>query len=352
MMKVKLKYLILILAIIFRYFQFYNLVSNNSLLCYLFVFAIVLLSLFEIFYIKFNRKLFTTFISILFVSFVIFLSNTDDNLFIYSLIALFFIDTDNKDMIKCFFITSLCMYIFTIVLNQFGIIASNDALRSSDLNSTVRYSLGFGHVNSVFLYYLPIAYSFYYLFSDKKYTKIIILLSTIVLFLLSNCRTGFVFSILFILVSFINPEKISMFLRKYSKYLFFTLTIVSIVCAVIFGTTKSNIFNQLLSGRLYNAFYYIEKGYMFSLFGSGVKLTLPLDNFYINLLVTRGIIIYFFYLFLYQKGTSLVKDYKLIIIICFFLLYGMSEASTVCNFALIILIKEIFLDARKSENYG
>ncbi len=345
-------YIILILSILFRYFQFYNIVDNNTLLCYAFVLVIFFLSFIKILNLRFNKKMFVTALIILSISFTIFFLNTDDNLFIYGLIALAFIDIDNKKLIKVFFITSLTMYITTITLNQLGIISSNDILRDGDVLSSIRYSLGFGHVNSVFLYYLPIAYSGFYLFHEHKIYKWLVLAAAIILFILSNCRTGLVFSLVFFFLMIIKDKKIIDYLAKILKYLFPILTVASIVAVLLWGSSKNNSLNLLLSNRLSNAFFYIKNGYLFSFFGNNIANKMALDNLYINLLVTLGIFSYFLYWFLYQKGASLIKDKKLVIITLLYLLYGLSEANTTGNFMLIIFIKEILLNAKNEDFYG
>ncbi len=336
-MIIKNRYLILILTLVFRYVQFYNLTSNNSLLCYIFVIAIFGLSLLEILSLKFNKRDFIKIILVLCLTLICFLLNTDSNLFLYALVAIAFINHKNDDLIKCFFITSITMYVTTIILNQFGIISSNNATRTAEIDSKIRYSLGFGHVNSVFLYFLPILYSGYYLFSKNKTYILISFISSLILFIFSNCRTGFIFSILFIVV--ISSDKIKKFLKINIKYFFIMITFLTFILSLKFS---NGILNDFLSGRLSYAHNYIVSGNLFNMFSSKYLLDDPLDIFYINVFITEGIPMFLFYLYLYSFVIKKIKDEKLLIIACFFMFYGLSEASTIGNFILIILLKELF----------
>jgi len=275
--------------------------------------------------------------------FIVFYS--EQNFLITYLLALISLKKDNKEFIKSFFISSLICYILTLTLNFVGILPDYNMIRIVNNSYNQRLSLGFSHPNNVFLFWLPIVLSGYYLFYNNKLYYFVTIITSFILYKLSYCRTGFYEVIIFLCLSFLYRKLKLKTLKKSTSILFILLTILSIFLAYKFGYSYSNNISEALSGRPYYWNYYLKSGKMFTLFGNNRVEGMHIDNFYIYMLVQLGIIGYLIYFLIYYLSVKNLKnDYRYLVIIIMFFVYGLFEANVIIGsiqFMFVLQLKSL-----------
>ena len=312
-------------------------ITMNSLINKLFLIFIIILSLPYILKLRFNKESFIKIVLFFLLATYLFLINNDDNIFLFSLLGLLLIDNDNKDIIKTIFISLTIGFVFTLILGKVGILYNNKLIRSTDGVLQNRYSLGFSNPNAVFAYFIPIIISGAYLYKNNILFILIFLISAIILYYYTKCRTGFYIIIIILIFSLLKLR-----IGKKGNIFFPVFSILSILLAILFGKTHYNIINQALSYRPWFSYQFLSKG--FSAWGKGIPEDLIIDNFYLRILAFYSIIGFLVYYYIYYKGSLKCKnDYLLIHSLFFFLLYNVFEAMTIGNFVLIIFLKEIFI---------
>ena len=345
-----LEKLIIFLAILFKYLITYG-VSTNLL--YVFLAIIIILVFVDLF----NKKIYkdeirnVIILGIITCYFIIFYS--EQNFLISFLLALVCLRRKDEDFVRTFFYSSIICFTLTLLLNSVGILEQNNMIRILDGENDLRYSLGFTHPNEVFLFFLPIVLSGFYLFSDKKLFYILVFGISTVLYNLTYCRTGFYIVMLFLF--FVLIKKI--FTKKSVKkiILIFTviLTILSIIIAIKFGSDINNNITKILSGRPYYWNYYINNGTIFTLFGHNKVEGIYLDNFYMYMLVEIGFIGYIIYIYIYYISLKKLNfDYRCLIIITIFLLYGLFEANVIIGSIQFLFALQLKSLIKKEEKIG
>ena len=255
----------------------------------------------------------------------------------------------DKKFVKYFFISSIILFILTILMSVMGILPENNSIRRVDGETLVRANLGFTGMNTVFLCFLPIVLSFFILY-EKKFEKkkllviIITFLISYVLYKATLCRTGFYCSLIMLLLFFfvdnIHNSKIISVLVKYS---YIILLIISIGIAIIYGSTYENSFNMILTGRPYYWNYYISN-YQLPLTGIDILNTMPLDNAYLTYLYDYGIIcfILFAYItFISQKSIS--KNKYILLAFLVFAIYGIFENNFIYHYNFMLTLQMIYI---------
>lgn len=345
------KIIVMLIAVCFRYFALYY---NSAILNYGLIFVLFLLVLFNILNKKFESKQFQRITILILISAIIFFINNEDNLFIYVVASLAFVDESYDKIIKYFLIFSILSFVITIISGQLGIVETVTAGRFIDNETVYRNSLGFGNVNTPFIYFMGIVFGLYYFFRKKPWKLFLIYIITTIIavwmFNETDCRTGMYIYVLFIFISLIYNEKINKKIKPIIPHLFLIFTIFSVLLAVFFGSTVHNDVNELLSNRPYFSNYYLENHLYFNLFGHDVVGIYVLDNFYLSLLVKTGIISYLVYFYLFYKGGKVVAhDYRLVLIIIFTLMYGILECNLYGNFIYIILLNSVINEGEENE---
>lgn len=337
------RFIIIVIAIAFRYVALFY---SSTYLNYALIIVLFLLTILNIFKVNFPKNKFFVMIWLLLFSVVIFIVYKEDNLFIYYVTALAFLnDTDSK-VIEKFLIISIFFFVLIIISGKIGIIDIVEGRRYIDGKTVYRNSLGFGNINTPFIYYMGIVFGIYYFLHNNKFklllAYIITTLIALYMFIETDCRTGFYMYLLFIISSFFYNKKINDKVKSVVPYVFILFTIFSLFLAIICGTTINNPINVLLSNRPYFSYYYIKNNLLFSLLGTGTVTHYVLDNYYLSLLVKSGIVGYLTYLYIFTKGSNYLKDnYCYVLIILFTLIYGISECSLYGNFIFIILLKNM-----------
>lgn len=345
---------IILILIFYKYLGFYNLTEKKNI----YIIVLIVMGLMTIYLIKLKMKkkeLVTIVLIFIACAYSTYISGAID--FIISfLLALIFYKRDEKNFIKYFFISSICCYILTIVLYNLGVLNNNSIKRITEEGTVVRNSLGFAHVNGVFKHLISIILAGYLLIDDKylkRYSIVVFVISTI-LYTYSASRTGYLCTILFLIIAnFFNITKFKI-VRKYSKYTFLILTILTILIALKFGVYEDDMVNELLSNRPYIWNYYIRTGKLLSMFGTEIQGSFfVIDNVYLTYLVAYGIITYIIYFILNFISYSIIKENrKVLLVFIIFAIYGIFEtlSSYYTNFALVLQLIYIMRYDFKEKN--
>lgn len=335
--------IILIIAVAFRYVALFY---SNTYLNYLLIIVLFSLTILNILKVKLPKDKFFIMIVLLLLSVIIFIVYKEDNLFIYYVAALAFMnDTDDK-VIRKFLVISIFCFILVLVAGKVGIVKVMEGNRYLDGEIISRNSLGFGNINTPFIYYMGIMFGIYYLFANNKFKLLLLYIPTtliaVYLFKETVCRTGFYMYLLFIISSLLYNKKINNKISNLVPHMFLIFTIFSFLLAIIWGTTIDNPINNLLSNRPYFSYFYIKNNMIFSLLGTDVVSYYVLDNYYLSLLVKSGVVGYFSYLYIFEKGGNYIKnDYRYSLIFILTLIYGISECGLYGNFIFLIFLKNI-----------
>jgi len=334
-----LKKIIIFLIVSFKLLLYIinNTISNNSLLIVMYILLVIALSLPFILKIKFTKESFIKIMLILLITFIMFFLYKEDNIFLYSILGIILIDEDNKDIIKVIFLSLSTMFSITLLLGFIGILPNTDVIRNVDGVIQTRYSLGFSNANAAFSYFIPIVLSGIYLYKNNKPFNIIMLLISLFIYHYTKCRTGFYLVILALTFNMINLKTGI----KKGNTIFMIFFITSVLLALLFGRTKYNFVNELLSYRPWYSYQFLKEG--ISIWGMGIPKNIILDNLYLRLLANYSIFGVVIYYYIYNRGSKLcIKDNMLIFAFFFFLLYNVFESMTIGNFVIIIFLKEIF----------
>ncbi|MTO79365.1 hypothetical protein GMC59_13145 [Turicibacter sanguinis] len=272
-----------------------------------------------------------------FVVFFTFLTGSIDLAIPFLMILYFYNKNINKILFYLFISASIC-FSFTILFSKIGIISSSEMLRKTEGDIIVRSSLGFEHVNHVFTHWFSIILLYYYLFGIRIKSFVFFIVTSYYFFIETDCRTGFYCTVLFLIIQFFISEKIIKKIKK-SSYLFFPLMFfISIFFAIQFGNINNPV-DVLVSGRFSIWNYCINNMNIFSLFGNQIPIVISIDNFYMNMLFSYGVIVFLNYMFIHSYTMPKITDYKHFTVIIFFMFYCLFEANYLyyVNFSFIII---------------
>lgn len=343
--------IIVFLCILFKYLIVYN---TSSSILYLLLAIICVLAVIDIFYLKLKKETFFKILLFFGISCYFLIISFDANFLISFVLSLILIKKKEKDYIKTFMISSIILFIFTVSLNIFGILESTNIIRYKYGEKIIRYSLGFEHPNSVFLFFLPIALCGYYLYGNKKTYYFFLTLFSLILYFLSDSRTGIICMLLIILFDKILNKKVleNKAFKFFCNNSILIFSLITIIISCIFGDDLTNKVSSLFSGRPYYLNYYVTNGQIFSLVGAELHPKYIVDNFYIYVLARLGLIGFSVYYFTYKLGMKKLGYSKvyavLLIITC---IYGILETNMIIgsiNFLFPILIRNI-IDDRKDK---
>lgn len=305
---------------------------------------------------KYKRKDFNKMILLFIIISLLYIITKNTNLLFLVIISMIYYNGDKKELAKYFFIALTINFISVIGLNFLNVIPSHNLSR----NGQIRYSLGFIHPNSVFLYYFFICCSLFYISNNNK-IKLITFPIALILYKYSLCRTGIVCYTILLLLTFIKLDKINWKKLIVTGYLFFT--IFTIISTFLYSKNQFQILNAIFSDRLYNYNYYINNGLLFKPFGmlnDSLSDLYTIDNLYLIIFYNYGFIgfiILSFGLFKSLKNiaTDTIFDQNTFFKIVFScLIYGVCESNIILtniNFTLPILTLYLlnFREVKKSE---
>ncbi len=334
-------FLMVFLTVSYDYLRMYGM--NNKIYLTVCLAAFIILCFMKLMKNKFQKNEFFKFLLLVIFSVVTVFGVGEVN-FIYSIfLAVMFYKEDLKSFFKHFLNSSVVCYLMTFILYFFNVLSNNVTIRTVGESIQYRNSFGFDHPNSVFLYFLPIVICSYVLLkkNTKFYTFIIFIISTI-LYHYTDCRTGYFCILIFLFLINIKSNFNGKLFRTLLKYSFIILTLSSVFICKKYGSNGSNLINNLLSLRPFYLNRYMNLYPIINLFGGYFNSKMPLDNFYIYLLLEKGIIIYLIYAYLSVKYLSnKMLSKKMVIINLIFMIYCIFESYTVLPAINLFLVLEL-----------
>ena len=210
----------------------------------------------------------------------------------------------------------------------------------------VRYSLGFGHPNSLHLaLFILISLYLYCKYEKIKFIEYIFLLAlNLFIYKYSGSRTGFILSILLIVLTLLSEnKKIKSILLKLPIPLLLSIVIFSFSTALLYNKIGLiNKLNDILNGRIAYSNYYLTH-YGLSLFGKNIlnDKNALFDNGYIFLYIQYGIIGVLLILYILLAVCKKIKrdnDIKKNVLVIVYVIYGFTESFTPNIFMNIILL--------------
>lgn len=241
----------------------------------------------------------------------------------------------------------LATFIIVVLSSLFGIIPNESVEMWRNGAFETRYSLGFGHPNTLQLsLFILLALHIYVKYDKLKFIDYVLMFaSNLFIYHYSISRTGFIAINLLIILCFISKLNINIIKKTIinsPKYVYIALLIFSFVSGMLYG--KYEIFNKLnsiLTGRLAYSNYYLSN-YGFTLFGNNLATDTNaiFDNGYIYMYIQFGILGFILLTWFFFKIFNNVKNKKDIrksILILLFLIYIFTESITPNIFMNIIL---------------
>lgn len=259
-------------------------------------------------------------------------------LYVCSLFLAYLFYKDKKTMYKWLFIISIfCLFSFVIGA-MLRIIPDNPMLRHDDVwvdVTHVRHTFGFNHPNHILKYIMTSVIFGYMYMGDKKLPtfifSVIMLIVTLWLGWLTNCRTGMLVISATLLIMNL-PFLVTWFKAKRLMFAFILVSFIMIAFKDI------EWINEELSGRpyLFNLFFeafpeYILMGkyYVMTLikdFSVESYVSLPLDNDFLMTIFDGGLIALLVISYLFYIAFEDNKDKKVIVVLIGIFTYALTEA--------------------------
>lgn len=248
-----------------------------------------------------------------------------------------------KGMLKIRLVT----FISLVGLSLSGFI-NNNAIEMWRINGYVtRYSLGFGHPNTLHLsLFILISLYIYTYYNKIKLKNIIILtLANIFIGIYSKSLTGIIAVTILLLITYIsklNFKIVKRLILSIPKYIYIFLLLFSFATALLYPKLPIiSDLNLILNGRIAYSAYYLNR-YGFSLLGNNIILDTNaiFDNGYLYLYTQFGIVGLIFISYLLFKIFSNVKknnDVRKSILLTTYLIYIFTESFSPNIFMNIIL---------------
>lgn len=252
------------------------------------------------------------------------------------------IDKIFKGMLNIRFVT----FIIMVILALCNIIDNKTISMWRNGGLDVRYSLGFGHPNSLHLaFFILVSLYLYCRYEKIKPIEYIIWFGlNIFIYSYSGSRTGFILSILLLLLSLISKnKKIENILLKTPIPLLFSILLFSFGTAIMYNKIEFlDKLNSIFNGRFAYSNYYITH-YGFSLFGENIlsDKNALFDNGYIFLYIQYGLLgalMVLYFMLSVCKQIKCNKDIRKTIIVIVYIIYSFAESITPNIFMNIILL--------------
>ncbi len=331
------EFIIIFLALLFKYMVMWDFIDKSAS-AYILVIAVIY-SIIIIFNNKIYKCQLKRFVMLGLCSVWIYYTSGAIDFIISFLFAISFCNIKDGDYkyIRYFAISSIILFVTTLFLNYVGVLKQAYSQRIINGEYVIRNNLGFAHVNSVFLYFIPIVLALKLTNSkaSDKLFKIAVLVCSVIIYYYTKCRTGMLVIVLIYIIDMLKVYFKNSKVKFVIKYEFIIFTIMSIVMALYFTNTFINV---LLSNR---PFYWSKAMEVigFSVLGRDPIKTIPLDNMYITYLINYGYISYFIYAVIYVKiGKKICNNNLLIIVFTIFNIYGLFENAFVyCNNFTLVL---------------
>lgn len=332
------RFLVVLFVVLFKYIKLEQ--TINDIYTYVLLFILLAMTFIYLVVNNINKVNIKWFSYILFMSLYLGVLYRDVNILLPFIVSLLFL-TDNNPVYKIvkYYLISLSIAFFgTVLCGYLGILESAKLSRVVGNIYIQRNSLGFSHPNTAFLYFFYIILGYYYISKNTKLFFIVTIISSFIVYKMTLCRTGFICIIIFLLSVLILSKLKKM---RIIRYLFPILFIFTLILAYKFGDYNSFL-NQLSSNRLYLWKYYISNHLVFNISGNKLVPSYIIDNLYLNIILSFGIVGLILYVIMYYfSGRNVEKNIKLSIIFNIVLIYGIFETHTInsgINFLITIQI--------------
>lgn len=248
-------------------------------------------------------------------------------------------DEDIKEILKFEFLVLLTCFLTHLVLVFFSVIPDSVYIKKSNFGITyISHTLGYGHGNVFYCFYFNLVSLFLYTYKDKltKFIMFLILCFSLIFYLLTYSRTGFICVIVELIIYYLIIYKKSFIYNamnlKIVKILFrnfkFILYVLIYFCSTsLYHTAFSNMLNKIITNRIDVSHYYIST-FGISIFPQLVPLTVAYDCLYSFCLSSFGLLFVLITCIMYYKLIKKLyaeKKYLEILIIAVFLFYSFSE---------------------------
>lgn len=293
-----------------------------------------------------NKKSLISLIIIFIFNIISYMYSKDIIIFQMFLLIATYRDNNFENFVKKDFVIKLVISIFVMGLYFLGL---TENIKLYEDNGIIRYSLGFGHPNTLGFLAMILGLELLYICRNKNKNIALIFCFFIIVFIdkIPYSRTSSVILALSIFLVFINDFSKNKILKfKVSKKIicssFIILLFIALFLVYLYEKQGDlgNILNEMFSGRLEWAQKYLTY-YQINLFGNYVyipnELTLLngqyylcVDNAYIYILLSFGITTIFLFTILYNKLFKKLynkEEYMLIIIILVLLTSGLMETN-------------------------
>lgn len=260
---------------------------------------------------------------------------------------------EQKGIVKCYFVAHLCIMLLTGFLSFIGVISANTMYRGI----IIRNSYGFYHPNTFAMEISILLFCYFYLRWEKIRAADYMLWSAILIWSYVNAdsRTGFVLSVVFLLLTLAFKNKKTAASIKILYYVNNITLIVTVFVSLYFAIYFKNdngwmsMLDLFLSYRL-SIMTRVYSVYGISLFGQSIA-NAGVDNSFLTLIVFNGVIIFALFIILlvlciriFYKNQDMIASIIMIPII----LYGFCENNlwrVDYNFLLVLAVNYYLLSA-------
>lgn len=315
---------------------------------------------------KVTRKQMTNLILITIFLVIIYISSGLQFLYLITNIVTIYVikDIPIKKVVQPMLVARSLMFMLLILGLCLGYIENNYMYR---INSDIkRYCLGFVHPNTAYWNYFSLIAMYIYYQYDKFGIKstIIILISSCMMYALTDSRTGFLCTILYLVFILIakNMKRLreNAIIKKISIYSFPIFALFSIIPSYLYSKVNIPIvtkLNNFMSDRIYLGSLLYER-YNMELLGQKValydgNLRLTIDNGYVYMSVAFGVIFMVVFSILYVKLFKEMykrKMYVEIAALMIFNIYTLSEKlflNIFTNFTIVFFVYILYNNIEK-----
>lgn len=255
----------------------------------------------------------------------------------------------------------LVTLISIIILALIGVLENNQIYMWRNGGYDIRYTLGFGHPNTLHLTFFILASLYIYCRYEnlKLIDYLIVILANCFIFSYSNTRTGFIVTMLLVIIAFLSKIKIlKKVIQKLPIFIFIGMIIVTFVTSYLYGKVPiMNTLNELLNGRVAYSSYYLNT-YKLTLFGSNTTIDTNaiFDNGYLYIYTQFGLLGFLLISsWIIKICKKIIKDQnskRAVLMICY-LIYVFTESFMPNIFMNIILlfVADNFFEKNKEIRY-
>lgn len=358
-MKSKTIYLFYVFILVNTFFKGIGL-DNDSKLYFICLALASLALLFKILTDKYTKKEFIFIIVSIIVGISTFIVTKKPTLLLTVLCLIGMKNVSVDDTFKKMYYVRFFTFFLVITLAFIGILDNTKIEMWRNGGNSIRYSLGYGHPNTLHMtLFILVALYIYNRYDKLKNIEYIVLIAlNFFIYYFSVSRTGMILTLLLIVLTIVSKLKfktIQNIIIKIPVIIFIALLLISFITGILYEKVDfMDEVNKFFNGRIAYSNYYLET-YGFSLFGNNVQndRNALFDNGYLYMYIQFGIAGFLYLTMLYFKIFKKIKKdkdlRKTILTICF-LIYIFTESfspNIFMNIILLFVAETIFLQKSK-----